>query len=173
MHFRGEGKTSFAGGSASTRFYPMHFRGEGKTTTVDIRNVRGILPDALPGGRQNSVTALPPRVSDFTRCTSGGKAKLPLIANMLRRPFYPMHFRGEGKTLSNRGSLADGILPDALPGGRQNTPQPVISTAMILPDALPGGRQNNQYAFWPDATHFTRCTSGGKAKLADARAADG
>jgi hypothetical protein len=37
------------------------------------------------------------------------------------------------------------ILPDALPGGRQNNAGHLIEYLGILPDALPGGRQNTAF----------------------------
>ena len=167
----------------------MHFRGEGKTPYSHLLSWRGkILPDALPGGRQNAYISELNARPHFTRCTSGGKAK--------RRPY---------------GSPAPAnILPDALPGGRQNNldalnefglnftrctsggkAKPaqvsVFASEDILPDALPGGRQN-QLLHWhrlrafypmhfrgegktalPQSSYycdFTRCTSGGKAKRA-------
>ena len=52
MLFRGEGKTNSWSISGHSRFYPMLFRGEGKTTRARD-NGHKILPDALPGGRQN------------------------------------------------------------------------------------------------------------------------
>ena len=49
-----------------------------------------------------------------------GEGKTDRRLDTVRCPFYPMHFRGEGKTLTDVGIIFCEILPDALPGGRQN-----------------------------------------------------
>ena len=142
MHFRGEGKTLPLLHAIKQAFYPMHFRGEGKTISLRLIEASMILPDALPGGRQNINAVANCALLDFTRCTSGGKAKHDLADVIKLAEFYPMHFRGEGKT----------------------APAHWRWCIMILPDALPGGRQNKANFKAPRHRHFTRCTSGGKAK---------
>ena len=112
MLFRGKAKRSRATARNFTRSLP----GEGKTFIISTR--RRILPDALPG-EGKTPGALSNIFFNFTRCTSGGKAKL------LVRSIRKMHFTrcsSGGKAKHGRGSSRSVlcILPDALPGGRQN-----------------------------------------------------
>ena len=144
--------------------------------------------DALPGGRQNRNTHCW-RV-DFTRCTSGGKAKLNAAAYFKSQilpdalpggrqnsgaaklgtaRFYPMHFRGKAKQLF---IARIGVMhfTRCTSGGRQNSDVSAFRICRILPDALPGEgktRQQLEARHW----HFTRCTSGGKAKHSRRRSA--
>ena len=94
--FRGEGKTTPYG---FQKFYPTLFRGEGKTSGI-ARAI--ILPDALPGGRQNYPDSGPP--CDFTRRTSGGKAKLLVMEQIQRLYFTRCSSGGKAKLICNFAS---------------------------------------------------------------------
>ena len=175
-HFRGEGKTTGAsdvlrqyftrrtsGGKAKPlvavcqhRCYFTRRTSGGKAKLlVACQCTLQILPDALPGGRQNAQSYDQLRVN-FTRRTSGGRQN-PCIRDCHTK-FYPTHFRGKAKPRRRCTALA--ILPDALPGGRQNRYNAACHNASILPDALPGGRQNSRVH--SARMYFTRRTSGGR-----------
>ena len=125
-----------------SKFYPMHFRGKAKPRRCHS-SISVYFTRCTSGGKAKHFTPGTLHFRDFTRCTSGGKAKQPLRLDVDAVEFYPMHFRGEGKT-----HLV------------------LIADCRDFTRCTSGGKAKPARRFaQASAQHFTRCTSGGKAKL--------